>query len=539
MARSPVIACLASSILALASSTPASYKSSLDLDCGEQGLETTRRAIWAVLSQHLSAPLACGLKSQDYSVSNMSLEDLVLCCHISDWQEGQTRDPDVQELIQLGIDGSQAPSSAEPCEPTAGYVKTILQKRKVPDLQWRCPSSVKKTKEVASSEQCSSPAVISHVTASATNLPYSAPEQAVPQAGLQQFRGMQGDVRADGTQLERRRSSGLTGGLDALRFNISSSGWQGKNFSAMQEGRQLTKEWMDFSILHRLKTFERIPYAGLKTRIRDCEGRLWFVRTLLGEGTQRLLPAFEQQASAFVTAVEAHRTGFTDVQMEENSRGPHWFSICGHDRNCKSGPPSVPGMSPIGKQWINCGLLVREFPLLAKRIQACADALGIQPLYGFFFNFCLNAARPLHHINRVHCSPHVDWKNLAIGVCVIFVYGLGQFDSTERSWLVIWEAGVIIEMPAGVFVMYPSSLFFHFNVDICDVTFVSTNGELPTVENSSPLNGMNGRGSCVWFNQASMFQKGEIGFSTIAKAKRVMCPTNVTPHPLSRKGFFQ
>jgi hypothetical protein len=65
----------------------------------------------------------------------------------------------------------------------------------------------------------------------------------------------------------------------------------------------------------------------------------------------------------------------------------------------------------------------REFPLLAKRIQACADALGIQPLYGFFFNFCLNAARPSHHINRVHCSPHVDWKNLAIGVCVIFVYG--------------------------------------------------------------------------------------------------------------------
>jgi hypothetical protein len=77
-------------------------------------------------------------------------------------------------------------------------------------------------------------------------------------------------------------------------------------------------------------------YLSLKTRIRDCEGRLWFVRTFLGEGTKRLLPAFEQQASAFVTAVEAHRTGFTDVQMEENSRGPHWFSICGHDRNCKS-----------------------------------------------------------------------------------------------------------------------------------------------------------------------------------------------------------
>lgn len=65
----------------------------------------------------------------------------------------------------------------------------------------------------------------------------------------------------------------------------------------------------------------------------------------------------------------------------------------------------------------------REFPLLGRRIRACADSLGIEPLYGLFFNFCLNAARPSCHINRVHCSPHINWKNLAIGVCVIFVYG--------------------------------------------------------------------------------------------------------------------
>ncbi|KAG2337864.1 hypothetical protein BDR05DRAFT_838057, partial [Suillus weaverae] len=86
---------------------------------------------------------------------------------------------------------------------------------------------------------------------------------------------------------------------------------------------------------------------------------------------------------------------------------------------------------------------------------------------------------------------HVDWKNIAIGVCVIFIYG--QFNSKERSWLVIWEAGLVIEMPPGVFVMYPSSLFFHFNVDIY---------------------GGDGRGSCVWFNQASMFQTAELGFAT-------------------------
>lgn len=43
----------------------------------------------------------------------------------------------------------------------------------------------------------------------------------------------------------------------------------------------------------------------------------------------------------------------------------------------------------------------------------------------------------------------------------------GEFTHKERSWLVIWEAGVIIEAPPGCFLMYPSALFIHFNVDIC------------------------------------------------------------------------
>jgi hypothetical protein len=29
---------------------------------------------------------------------------------------------------------------------------------------------------------------------------------------------------------------------------------------------------------------------------------------------------------------------------------------------------------------------------------------------------------------------------------------------------VLWEAGVVIELPAGVWLAYPSSLFTHFNV---------------------------------------------------------------------------
>lgn len=30
----------------------------------------------------------------------------------------------------------------------------------------------------------------------------------------------------------------------------------------------------------------------------------------------------------------------------------------------------------------------------------------------------------------MHCAPHVDFKNLAIGICVIFIYGI-CFGSTS------------------------------------------------------------------------------------------------------------
>ncbi|KAG1717402.1 hypothetical protein EDB19DRAFT_1653814 [Suillus lakei] len=178
-----------------------------------------------------------------------------------------------------------------------------------------------------------------------------------------------------------------------------------------------------------------------------------------------------------------------------------------------------------------------EFPLLARRYRACAEALRIQPLYGHFFNFCLNSARA--GVRRVHCSPHVDWKNIAIGVCVLAADSTsGKFNSKERSWLVIWEAGLVVEMPAGVFVMYPSSLFFHFNVDMCDLQFVCTNGALPTEENSSPLDGGDGRGSCVWFNQATMFQSAELGFATVADAQRAGAPCTSNAPSLIDQGLF-
>ncbi|KAI0079205.1 hypothetical protein K474DRAFT_1705868 [Panus rudis PR-1116 ss-1] len=44
----------------------------------------------------------------------------------------------------------------------------------------------------------------------------------------------------------------------------------------------------------------------------------------------------------------------------------------------------------------------------------------------------------------------------------------------ERVWLVLWEAGLVIEVPPGVVILYPSALFLHFNVDCEDLQLVTT-----------------------------------------------------------------
>lgn len=66
-----------------------------------------------------------------------------------------------------------------------------------------------------------------------------------------------------------------------------------------------------------------------------------------------------------------------------------------------------------------------QFPALVSRFEACRTKLGISKdeVYGCFFNFCLNMARPSTGLKRVHCKPHVDFKNVSIGVSVLFVYG--------------------------------------------------------------------------------------------------------------------
>ncbi len=68
-------------------------------------------------------------------------------------------------------------------------------------------------------------------------------------------------------------------------------------------------------------------------------------------------------------------------------------------------------------------------------------------------------------------------------------------------------------------IVFNSKEYILLNTCFTDLKIVTTSdGSAPTPANSSPLQGVEGRGSIVLFNQASMFQLAELG-STVSDAK--------------------
>ena len=130
------------------------------------------------------------------------------------------------------------------------------------------------------------------------------------------------------------------------------------------------------------------------------------------------------------------------------------------------------------------------FPGVRTRFEKSAawhkEKHGIEPEWGLFWNFCINAPFAGAKLNGVSCTPHADHKN-GVSVCVMLIYAMpwgkpspsfasfysqlrilhkAKFNHTQRTWLVIWEAGVVVELPPWVIAIYPSSLFYHFNIDV-------------------------------------------------------------------------
>ncbi|KAJ3849800.1 hypothetical protein EV368DRAFT_46605, partial [Lentinula lateritia] len=196
-----------------------------------------------------------------------------------------------------------------------------------------------------------------------------------------------------------------------------------------------------------------------------------------------ILPRVNVQVHEFVKDIVYP---FTENDMLKNSRGDHWFSIAGHDRNNKKEPNTTVFQEAnklvIAKHFgpdeifrilteYGCGILRARFPAVVARYQASIEYMkatfGIQAQFGLFFNFCLNA--PRKGVGRVFYLPIVTTLN-------------GEKPSKQNS----------------------NPLYFCG----CD----SHEGNQGWAE-------ADGRGSMVWFNQASMFQTSETGFNNLKEPR--------------------
>ncbi|KAJ7144662.1 hypothetical protein C8R44DRAFT_760252 [Mycena epipterygia] len=221
-------------------------------------------------------------------------------------------------------------------------------------------------------------------------------------------------------------------------------------------------------------------------------------------------------------------------------RGEHLPIILGHYRQ-SSKHPTFAGYHTehmkVATEFINLPIIQRiikfisdlvelVFPGVAARFKADAAwhkaKYDIEPLFGLFWNFCLNAR--FRGQRRIHCKPHADARNV-IGICALLIYVLSDgdnFNDTQRTWLVLWEAAVAIQLPAWTAALYPSAILFHFNVDVDEIEFVTVDGTArPTRENSRPIveGDECGRGSLVFFNESTMRHGPATGFNTLKEAK--------------------
>lgn len=74
---------------------------------------------------------------------------------------------------------------------------------------------------------------------------------------------------------------------------------------------------------------------------------------------------------------------------------------------------------------------------------------------------------------------------------------------------------------------------------ILDIEFVITDGEWPTKHNSRPMkDDQFGRGSIVFFNQATMLQSSESGFMTLKQAAAAGAPTTSNYDEVVEKCFL-
>ncbi|KAJ7068231.1 hypothetical protein C8F01DRAFT_599144 [Mycena amicta] len=271
----------------------------------------------------------------------------------------------------------------------------------------------------------------------------------------------------------------------------------------------------------------------------DCDGTPYMFRSARIPWLMECVDQF-QTAHDILVGADLESQSIQD-QCVGGSRGDHFPIIIGHHRQSATAPFLTSWHQrhqkrvddflnlPIMKRIIGLvtALVERAFPGVAARFRSEAkwhkDHYNIEPMFGLFWCFCLNAWFRSRGQRGIACDPHADSKN-QIGVCVLLIYVLKGFFFNDDlwTWIVLWEAGLAVQLPAWTVAMYPSALFYHFNINVDKIQFVTTDGNVrPTPENSRPIvaGDDEGRGSMVFFNQATMSHGPLTGFNTLKEAK--------------------
>ncbi|KAK1217049.1 hypothetical protein PQX77_020323 [Marasmius sp. AFHP31] len=492
---------------------------------------STRFSVRAALKR-LKLPFSLSVnvsQKGDLTVSAPALciEELASLRHDHSAEELQNADPDVEVLAAL-IELEESPTEKEESEQRGRGKKRATPEEAQRPQRAASPSKRQKREgPKGRGRKSEAPAHMQPPAATKWSLEtLSEPEPSEIRVTKEDFsrvpKGLPRDERKKARDAVRRRARNEakfgreiatpSAGMQdiSLDSRISSTGWQGLNVAAdvREEIRRLVQSG------GKIKHLQIIPYDGKRTVVTDGKGRAFLMRSEVSTWMlHEFLPLVNNAAARFMKEV----IWPPEEDMRNNLRGGHFSCIAGYDRNNKSVSPFVfeeahrakgrPFKKPALSRWhtlnakvlesffekgqpleiltgYGCQFLESGFPDVVRRFRRCADDMerkyGIRPPYGgLFWNFCLNGARS--KVPRVFCDPHIDFKNLALAVCMIFVYGkpaphvptpshlndpLGHFNHREKCWIVIWEAGIALELPMGVFVLYPSSLFLHFNVDV-------------------------------------------------------------------------
>jgi hypothetical protein len=76
------------------------------------------------------------------------------------------------------------------------------------------------------------------------------------------------------------------------------------------------------------------------------------------------------------------------------------------------------------------------------------------------------AAMTLNLGPRTVTKAHRDSSNYAAGLCLVLA--LGSFDAVRGGQLILHEAKLIVDLPAGAFVLFPSAMITHENIPLAN-----------------------------------------------------------------------